>query len=108
MGDEQKKTSVFLIERGTPGFSVSKKFDKLGWACQDTTEISLDDVVVPKKNLVGLEGAGLLNAFGSINFTRILLASTALGVAESALDHAMRYARNKQEMGKPLTKQHGG
>lgn len=107
MGDEEKKFSVFLIERGTPGFSVSKKFDKLGWACQDTTELSLDEVIVPKENLVGLEGGGLFNAFSSINFTRILLASTALGVAESALDHALRYAKNKQQMGKPLTKQQG-
>ena len=107
MGDEEKKFSVFLIERDTPGFSVSKKFDKLGWACQDTTELSLDDVVVPKENLVGLEGGGLFNAFSSINFTRILLAATALGVAESALDHTLKYARDKHQMGKPMTQKQG-
>jgi alkylation response protein AidB-like acyl-CoA dehydrogenase len=106
-GDEEKRFSAFLIERGTPGFSVSKKFDKLGWASQDTTEISLDDVIVPKENLVGPEGGGLSRAFSSINFTRILMASTALGVAESALDHALKYARGKEQMGKPLTKQQG-
>jgi alkylation response protein AidB-like acyl-CoA dehydrogenase len=106
-GEEEKRFSVFLIERGTPGLSVSKKFDKLGWASQDTTEISLDDVIVPKENLVGPEGGGLSRAFGSINFTRILMGSTALGVAESALDHALKYARDKEQMGKPLYKQQG-
>jgi alkylation response protein AidB-like acyl-CoA dehydrogenase len=106
-GEEEKRFSVFLIERGTPGFSVSKKFDKLGWASQDTTEISLDDVIVPEENLVGPEGGGLSRALSTINFTRILLASTALGVAESALDYALTYTRNKEQMGKPLTKQQG-
>jgi alkylation response protein AidB-like acyl-CoA dehydrogenase len=106
-GEEEKRFSVFLIERGTPGLSVSKKFDKLGWASQDTTEISLDDVIVPKENLVGPEGGGLSRAFSSINFTRILMGSTALGVAESALDRALKYARDKEQMGKPLHKQQG-
>jgi alkylation response protein AidB-like acyl-CoA dehydrogenase len=106
-GDEEKRFSVFLIERGTPGFSVSKKFDKLGWASQDTTEISLDDVMVPKENLVGPEGGGLFPALSMVNFTRILLSSTALGVAESTLDHALAYAKNKKQMGQSLTKQQG-
>ncbi len=106
-GEEEKRFSLFLIERETPGLSISKKFEKLGWASQDTTEISLDDVIVPKENLVGLEGAGLSGAFSSINFTRILMASTALGVAESTLDHALNYVRNKEQMGKPLYKQQG-
>jgi alkylation response protein AidB-like acyl-CoA dehydrogenase len=106
-GEEEKRFTVFLIERGTPGLSVSKKFDKLGWASQDTTEISLDDVIVPKENLIGPEGGGLSRAFGSINFTRILMGSTALGVAESALDYALKYTRGKEQMGKPLYKQQG-
>jgi len=106
-GDQEKEFSAFLIERGTPGLSVSKKFDKLGWASQDTTEVSLSDVVVPKDNIVGREGRGLSAAFTSINFTRILLASTALGVAESALDHAIVYASNTRRMGKLLIKHQG-
>jgi alkylation response protein AidB-like acyl-CoA dehydrogenase len=106
-GDHNKEFSAFLIERGTPGLSVSKKFDKLGWASQDTTEVSLSDVVVPKDDMVGREGRGLSAAFTSINFTRILLASTALGVAESALDNAIAYASDTQQMGKPLLKQQG-
>jgi alkylation response protein AidB-like acyl-CoA dehydrogenase len=105
--NRDKEFSLFLIERGTPGLSISKKFDKLGWSSQDTTEVSMDDVVIPKENLVGAKGEGLSKAFDCINFTRILLASTALGVAESALNHAMAYANNKQQMGKPLIKQQG-
>ena len=104
-GDKEKEFSVFLVERDTPGFSVSKKFKKLGWACQDTTEISLNDVIVPSKNLVGPEGGGLLKAMTSIGFTRILLAITGIGVAESALERAINYAKDKQQMGKPLARQ---
>jgi alkylation response protein AidB-like acyl-CoA dehydrogenase len=106
-GDKKTEFSVFLIERGTPGLAVSKKFHKLGWACQDTTEVTLDDVVVPRENLVGPEGNGLVPAMASVSFTRILLAATGLGVAESALDHALSYAKNKQQMGKPLASQQG-
>ena len=106
-GDERKRFSVFLVERGTPGFSVSKKFHKLGWACQDTTEITLDDVVVPRENLVGPEGKGLLPAMAQVSFTRIMMAATGLGVAESALDHALSHVKEKKQMGKPLASQQG-
>lgn len=104
-GDERKRFSVFLVERGAPGFSVGRKFQKLGWACQDTTEIRLDDVVIPKENLVGPEGKGLLLAMAQVSFTRILLASTALGVAESALDLAIAYSKETHRMGRPLAGQ---
>jgi butyryl-CoA dehydrogenase len=104
-GEEKKRFTVFLIERDTPGFSVSKKFQKLGWACQDTTEISLDDVVISRRNIVGQEGAGLLPTMTSISFTRILLSATGLGVAESALAHAIDYAKSKRLYGKVLSKQ---
>lgn len=106
-GSEEKQFSVFLVERDRPGFSVSKKFEKLGWWCQDTTEISLNDVLVPKENLVGPEGGGLLDAMTSIGFTRVLLSATGLGVAEAALEHAIRYAKETQQRGKPLMKQQG-
>jgi len=106
-GTEKKQFSVFLVERDRPGFSVSKKFQKLGWWCQDTTEISLDDVIVPKENMVGQEGKGLLDAMTSISFTRILLSVTGLGVAEATLEHAINYAKNTHQMGKSLIRQQG-
>lgn len=106
-GTEKKQFSVFLVERDRPGFSVSKKFQKLGWWCQDTTEISLDDVIVPKENMVGQEGKGLLDAMTSISFTRILLSVTGLGVAEAILEHAISYAKNTHQMGKSLIRQQG-
>jgi alkylation response protein AidB-like acyl-CoA dehydrogenase len=106
-GAKKKEFSVFLVERDRPGFAVSKKFQKLGWWCQDTTEISLDDVIVPKENLVGPEGGGLLDAMTSIGFTRVLLAATGLGVAEATLEHAISYAKGTKQIGKPLIKQQG-
>ncbi len=106
-GHEKKQFSVFLVERDRPGFAVSKKFQKLGWWCQDTTEISLDDVIVPKENMVGQEGKGLLDAMTSISFTRVLLSVTGLGVAEATLEHAINYAKNTHQMGKSLIRQQG-
>ena len=86
---------------------MSKKFDKLGWAAQDTTELSLTDVMVPKEDIIGKEGAGLAKAFESIAYTRILMAATALGVAEGALEHASEYANKKWRSDKPLIKNQG-
>jgi alkylation response protein AidB-like acyl-CoA dehydrogenase len=104
-GPLRKEFSVFLVEQDRPGFSVSKKFQKLGWWCQDTTEICLDDVVVPKENLVGPEGGGLLDAMTSIGFTRVLLAATGLGVAEATLEHAISHTKETVQIGKPLIRQ---
>jgi alkylation response protein AidB-like acyl-CoA dehydrogenase len=106
-GTDKKQFSVFLVERDRPGFAVSKKFQKLGWWCQDTTEISLDDVIVPKENMVGAEGKGLLDAMTSIGFTRVLLSVTGLGVAEATLKQAIDYAKTTHQMGKPLIRQQG-
>ena len=106
-GTDKKQFSVFLVERDRPGFAVSKKFQKLGWWCQDTTEISLDDVIVPKENMVGAEGKGLLDAMTSIGFTRVLLSVTGLGVAEATLEHAINYAKNTHQRGTPLIRQQG-
>lgn len=103
----KREFSVFLVERDRPGLTVSKKLEKLGWWCQDTTEVSLSDVIVPKENMVGAQGKGLLDAMTSIGFTRVLLAVTGLGVAEATLEHAINYARNTQQMGKPLIRQQG-
>ena len=105
--DVGREFTVFIIDEGTPGLSVSKKFDKMGWAAQDTTELSLSDVMVPKKDIIGKQGAGMAKAFESIAYTRIMMAATALGVAESALEHASKYAENKLRSGKPLIKNQG-
>jgi alkylation response protein AidB-like acyl-CoA dehydrogenase len=102
--EEGKEFTVFIIDKGTAGLKVSKKFDKLGWAAQDTTELSLSDVMVPKEDIIGKEGAGMAKAFESIAYTRILMGATALGVAESALKHASDYAQSKRRSGKAIIK----
>ena len=106
-GIDRRELSVFLIERGTKGLSVSKTFDKLGWSSQDTAEVSLSDVIVPEENIVGGLGKGLAGAFASINFTRILLAATAWGVAEAALENTIAFANRKMHRGKVLSRHQG-
>ena len=105
--EKKKNFSVFLVEKDRPGFTVSKKFKKLGWACQDTTEISLNDVLVPRENLVGPEGGGLLDAMTSINFTRVLLSATGLGVATSVLERTIEYVKNKKIGGYAMATRQG-
>ena len=104
-------TSAYLIpavgSEAQKGLSVSKTFDKLGWSSQDTAEVSLSDVIVPEENIVGGLGKGLAGVFASINFTRILIAATAWGVAEAALENAIAFVNRKMHHGKMLSRHQG-
>ena len=106
-GIDKREFTVFLIEGGTEGLSVSEAFNKLGWSSQDTAEVSLSDVMVPEKNIVGGLGKGLASAFTSINFTRIMMGATAWGVAEAALENTIEYVNQKSRCGKILSENQG-
>jgi len=94
--------SLLVIERGTPGFLVSKKLKKTGWCASDTAELAFDDCRVPVQNLIGSENAG----FGAIvaNFVaeRIFLAGQCVAIAELAYREAVTYARSREAFGKSL------
>jgi acyl-CoA dehydrogenase len=97
-----KGMSAFIVERDRPGFSVSKKFDKLGQRASDTAEITLDDVVVPESHRLGREGDGFLIAMKVFDKSRPTVAASAIGVAQRALDEALKYAQERKTFGKPL------
>ncbi|GAB4475685.1 MAG: acyl-CoA dehydrogenase family protein [Anaerolineae bacterium] len=94
--------SCFIVERDRPGFSVSKKFDKLGQRCADTAEISFSDLVIPEANRLGPEGSGFLTAMKVFDCSRPTVSAAAVGVARRALEESLRYAQERAAFGQPI------
>lgn len=94
--------TAFLVDRNTPGFSVGKKEDKLGIRASSTCELILEDCRVPKSNVLGEVGQGYKVAIETLNEGRIGIGAQMLGVARGALEHALGYARERRQFGKPI------
>jgi alkylation response protein AidB-like acyl-CoA dehydrogenase len=95
--------TAFLVERSTPGFSVGKKEDKLGIRASSTCELILEDCRVPKANVLGEAGRGYKVAMETLNEGRIGIGAQMVGIARGALDHAIRYAQERYQFGKPIS-----
>jgi len=91
--------SCFIVEKELEGFSAGKPEDKLGIRSSDTSEIYLDNVKVPAANRVGEEGEGFHIALATLDCGRIGIAAQALGIAQASLDHALAYAREREQFG---------
>ena len=95
--------SLFLVEKGTPGLSSSRTFEKLGYKGVETAELVFDHVRVPVANLLGgVEGEGFKHAMSGLEVGRINVAARAVGVAQAAFDDAIRYAQQRSTFGKPI------
>jgi alkylation response protein AidB-like acyl-CoA dehydrogenase len=97
-----KGITAFLIERETPGFTVGKKEDKLGIRASSTCELILEDCRVPGANVLGEVGKGYKVAIETLNEGRIGIAAQMLGVARGALEHALHYAQERKQFGRPI------
>ncbi len=97
-----KGITAFLVERSTEGFAVGKKEDKLGIRASSTCELILDDCRVPKANVLGEVGKGYKVAIETLNEGRIGIGAQMTGVAGGALEHAIRYARERKQFGKSI------
>ncbi|MCX7703267.1 MAG: acyl-CoA dehydrogenase [Planctomycetota bacterium] len=95
--------SMFVVETDTPGFKVGKKEKKLGIKGSSTCEISLEDVRVPRENLLGNEGDGFKIAMMTFDGGRILVAAQALGISQAALDAALKYSKERVQFDAPLS-----
>jgi acyl-CoA dehydrogenase len=95
--------SLLVVERGTPGFRVSRKLDKMGWWASDTAELSFEDCRVPAANLLGEENMGFLAIMKNFASERLMLASQCVAIARLAYQESVAYARERQAFGKPLT-----
>jgi acyl-CoA dehydrogenase len=94
--------SLIVVDKGTPGFEVSRKLDKMGWRSSDTAELSYVDVRVPARNLVGAENTGFLQIAGAFVSERVGLAAQAYSSAQRCLDLTVDWCRNRETFGRPL------
>lgn len=96
--------SAFIVPTATPGFSVSKAYEKLGLHASDTAEIVLEDVRVPKENLLGKQGEGFKQFMQVLDGGRISIAALSLGIAAAALEESLAYAKSREQFGRPISK----
>jgi len=99
---KHKGISCFVIERDTPGISVSRHFDKLGQRAADTAEITFENVEVPAENRIGEEGMGFLLAMTVFDHSRPGVAAGAVGVGRRALEECVKYAKERETFGQPI------
>jgi acyl-CoA dehydrogenase len=96
--------SMFLVERGAPGFQVSRTLDKMGMRASDTAELRFDDCAVPARNLLGVEGRGFQQLAAGLQRERIMAAVLSLSGASQALDDTVDYLGVRHAFGEPLAK----
>ena len=101
-GPGHKGISLLVVERGTPGFEVTRKLDKMGWHCSDTAELSYADVRVPVENLVGEENTGFVQIAMAFVTERVGLAVQGYSTGERCLRLTTEYARQRQTFGRAL------
>ncbi len=99
--------SAFIVERETSGFSIGKIENPMGMRGSASSEIILEDVKVPKEDLLGKEGDGFSILVNSLNVERLWFASMALGTSQGALDYATQYAKERVQFGKPIAEFQG-
>jgi acyl-CoA dehydrogenase len=94
--------SLIVVDKGTPGFEVSRKLDKMGWRSSDTAELSYTDVRVPTANLIGAENSGFAQIAAAFVSERVGLAVQAYSSAQRCLDLTLEWCRNRETFGRPL------
>ncbi|HXG14829.1 MAG TPA: acyl-CoA dehydrogenase family protein [Calidithermus sp.] len=99
--------SAFVVERGTPGFSTSRPYRKLGLHASDTAELVFEDARVPAENLIGERGQGFVQAMQVLEGGRIAMAAMAVGLGQAAIDHAVRYMKQRTAFGRTLAEFNG-
>lgn len=99
--------SAFIVERDTPGFEIGKKEKKMGMNGSSTVQLNFDQCKIPVSQLLGQEGEGFKIAMANLEFGRIGIAAQSLGIAEASLEHAVDYAKEREQFGKPIAQNQG-
>jgi len=99
--------TAFIVERGTPGFNAGKKENKLGMRASETAEMIFDNCRVHKSQMLGNEGEGFIQAMKILDGGRISIAALSLGIAKGAFNAALRYSKEREQFGKPISKFQG-
>jgi alkylation response protein AidB-like acyl-CoA dehydrogenase len=100
--DGSKEISAIIVPAGTPGFTVGKKYSKVGWSASDTRELSFVDCRVPAANLLGERGRGFAQFLRTLDEGRIAFAALGVGLAQGCVDESVRYAREREAFGRPI------
>ena len=99
--------SAFIVEKSFGGISVGKKENKLGMRASDTVQLNFDNVPVPRENLLGTEGEGFKQALAVLDSGRVGIAALSVGLAQGALDAALKYGKERRQFGQPLVEFQG-
>jgi butyryl-CoA dehydrogenase len=102
--DGKPEISNIIVPQDTPGFTRSKQYKKMGWRASDTRELSFSDAKVPEENILGERGKGLQQFLTILDGGRISVAALSVGLARGAYDEALKYARERQQFGRPISK----
>jgi len=100
----KKEYSCILVENGTPGFVAKEMKDKLVWKASNTSELYFDNVRVPEENLLGKRGEGFHQMLETLDGGRLSIAAMGVGGAQGAFDLALKYAKEREQFGKPIAK----
>jgi len=95
--------TAFILERNYPGLEPGKKENKMGIRASNTSEVLFEDVFVPEENVLGQEGGGFRIAMTTLDISRPMVGAMALGVARAAYENAVKYAREREQFGKPIS-----
>ncbi len=97
-----KGLSMLVVEKGTPGFSVGRKLEKLGWRASDTAELFFEDCRIPAENLLGVEGQGFAQIMGNFQWERLSLALGAVGAMDDMLETVLAHVKSRRAFGQTL------
>jgi short/branched chain acyl-CoA dehydrogenase len=100
--DGRKEISAIIVPSGTPGFTVSKKYSKVGWNASDTRELAFSGCRVPVANLLGERGRGYAQFLSTLDEGRVAIAALGVGLAQGCVDESLKYARTRQAFGRPI------
>lgn len=103
-GQGTRGISSFIVPTDTPGFTASAPYEKLGLKASDTAEIVMEDVRVPRENLLGKRGEGFKQFMQALDGGRISIGALSVGIAQACLDEALAYARERVQFGRPISK----
>ncbi|HVL88961.1 MAG TPA: acyl-CoA dehydrogenase family protein [Actinomycetota bacterium] len=98
----RKEISNIVVPLGTPGFTVGRKYKKMGWHASDTRELSFSDVRVPEANLLGTRGEGFKNFLIILDGGRVAIGALAVGLAQGCLEMSINYAKERKQFGRPI------
>ncbi len=99
---KHKGVSCFIVEKGTPGFTVGKHEDLMGIRATGNCELIFEDAKIPKENLMGKEGDGFKICMNTLDVSRVDIGAQAVGISQAALDEAIKYSKERKAFGQPI------